>query len=103
MLFLWRGHPTVATALAVLGAALCLAALVIPERLGPTQRAWMSLALAISKVTTPVFMAVVYFFVLTPTGILRRTLGRNPLTPPTHGTRWISRTADDRSDLMRQF
>ena len=45
------------------GSARCwsLAALVVPTHLGPVQRAWMGLAHAISKVTTPIFMGVVFF------------------------------------------
>ena len=38
------------------GAARASAALVVPTQLGPVERAWMGLAHAISKVTTPIFM-----------------------------------------------
>ena len=99
----WRGHAIVATTLGLLGAVLSVSGLLIPKRLGPVQRGWMALALAISKVTTPIVMGVVYFLVLTPTGILRRTLGRDPLVPPAKGTVWFTRSNDDRSDLTRQF
>ena len=50
---------------ALLGAALALAGVALPTRLGGLERAWMYLAHAISKVTTPIFMGVVYF-VVTP-------------------------------------
>ena len=99
----WRGHPKVATTLGVLGALLVVAGLVVPERLGPIQRGWMAFALAISKVTTPIIMAVVYFLVVTPTGILRRAFGRNPLRPRADGSVWVTRSAEDRGDLTRQF
>ena len=99
----WRGHAIVAMTLGLLGVVLCLAGLLIPQRLGPVQRGWMALALTISKVTTPIFMAVVYFLVLTPTGILRRTFGRNPLVPPAKGTLWFIRSNENNSDLTRQF
>ena len=39
-----------------------LAGLLVPARLGPVYRAWMGLALRISKVTTPIFMGVTYFW-----------------------------------------
>jgi len=99
----WRGHPIGATTLGLLGALLCAAALTVPRRLGPVQRAWMALAFAISKVTTPIFMGVVYFLVLTPTGILRRTLGRDPIRSRARGSLWISRSSEPRGDLTRQF
>ena len=42
----------------------------------------MGLAHAISKVTTPIFMGVVYFVVITPIGFIRRrAFGSNPLSP----------------------
>ena len=52
--------------LGALGGALALAGLVVPRDLGPVERAWMGLAHPISKVTTPIFMGVMYFLVLTP-------------------------------------
>lgn len=75
----WRGHPTVTAALAVLGGALTLAGIALPTHLGPVERAWMALAHAISKVTTPIVMGAMYLLVLTPVGLLRRWLGGNPL------------------------
>jgi Saxitoxin biosynthesis operon protein SxtJ len=103
MLVLWRGHPAVATGLGLLGASLSVAALTIPQRLGPVQRGWMAMATAISKVTTPIVMGVVYFLVLTPTGLLRRALGWNPLAPTSTSTLWSARGSHNRSDLTRQF
>ena len=102
-LILWRGHAIVATTIGIIGAALSLGGLLMPRHLGPVQRGWMAFAMAISKVTTPIVMGVVYFLVLTPTGILRRTLGRDPLVPPFKGTLWYGRSAENRSDLTRQF
>lgn len=75
----WRGHTVADLVLATVGGVLVLAGLVIPTRLGPVERAWMGLALAISKVTTPIVMGVLYGLVLSPVGYLRRTLGGNPL------------------------
>lgn len=102
--FWWRGHAFPMRAAGAIGALLMLAGLVTPGRLGPVHRAWMGLAHAISKVTTPVFMGLLYFLVLTPAGILRRTLGRNPLVRPAGPSFWIDRDpAHRRSDLERQF
>lgn len=88
-----------------LGGALVLGGLLIPGRMGPVHARWMALALVISKVTTPVFMGLIYFGLFTPMGLVRRLLGKNALVRPDTGTFWVSRPAGPgrRSDLTRQF
>ena len=100
----WRGHPTTFVVLAALGAALILMALVAPAALGPVERTWMKLAHAISKVTTPIFMGIIYYLVLTPIGVIRRSLGHNGLVnrPGAMGL-WGDRSATARSNLDRLF
>ena len=100
----WRGHELPPLVLGGLGAAFVLAGLVAPSHLAPVQRAWMGLALAISKVTTPIFMGIVYFLVLTPIGLMRRLAGHNSMQHPVVDSGyWNVRTADTSSDLTRQF
>lgn len=100
----WRGHGTVAVVLGSLAGLLIAAGLVSPGSLAPVERAWMGLARAISKVTTPIFLGIVYYLVLTPVGLLRRTLGRHPLRhPETNDGFWRDRGEARRSDLERQF
>ena len=82
LLYFWRHRETAAAVLGAIGALLVLAALVMPTRLGPLERAWMGLAKAISKVTTPVFMGVVFFVVVTPIGLVMRLFRRRPLVHP---------------------
>ena len=101
----WRGHATAVYVLGGLSSLLLLAGLLVPTRLGPLQRIWMGLAHAISRVTTPIFMGLVYFLVLTPTGVVMRLLGRRPLRRELEdGSYWIpkSRRAG-LSDMNRQF
>jgi hypothetical protein len=103
---LWRGsHFTAAPAVLALGAALVAGGLLVPGRLGPIYRAWMALALAISKVTTPVFMGLIFFLVLTPAGLLARLVGHRPLAPARDaGTYWHARpAAARRGDMNHQF
>ncbi len=99
----WRGLSSLAVAFAILGALLGAGGLSLPRHLGPVQRGWMALALAISKVTTPVVMGLVYFVVITPIGVLRRAFGHNSLKPRANGTLWIPRGSEKRGDLTRQF
>jgi Saxitoxin biosynthesis operon protein SxtJ len=102
----WREHPAAAWSLAALGGTLAAAGLIVPTRLGPVERAWMRLAHAISKVTTPIVMGVTYLLVLTPVGVLRRRFGGNPLV---HGAQqrgyWQERSPDTRrsGSMRRQF
>jgi hypothetical protein len=105
-LLVWRGLPTGAWAVASLSGILLLAGALAPTRLGPIQRGWMALALAMSRVTTPIFMGIVYFLVLTPTALVLRLVGYDPLRrDPDSDTFWVDRPEETgpRSDLSRQF
>jgi hypothetical protein len=84
-------------------AAFALGGLLVPGKLGPVYRGWMGFARVISKVTTPIFMGVVYFVVITPIAALRRTLGGNPLRTHQGATGWVDRQQSPRGDLTRQF
>ena len=104
----WRGRERAAVIFAGIAAVFFLAGLIAPTRLGPVERAWMALARAISRVTTPLFMGIVYFVVLTPIGFLRRTFTKRALSPPrTAKTFWIERKKIDadatRRRMERQF
>jgi hypothetical protein len=102
----WRGsHSTLAWIAAVMGGGLVLGGALAPGRLGPVYRAWMALALAISKVTTPVFMGIIFFLVITPAGLLARLVGHRPLIRRRDaGSYWESRpAAARRGDMNHQF
>ena len=100
----WRGHPVTTKVLGSLGAALVVGGLVVPTMLGPVERSWMRLALLISKVTTPIFMGVVYFVILTPVGFLRRVFAGSALVHKTGPAGfWADRTDTPRSTLDAQF
>jgi hypothetical protein len=74
--------------------------------LAPVHRAWMAAAAALSKVTTPLFLAVVYFGVLTPIGVLRRVFGEGRLAPRPRGDSfWLDRNGarQEREHMERQF
>jgi hypothetical protein len=102
----WRGHPTVSMVLATPGVLLAAAGLLLPGQLGPVERGWMALAMAISKVTTPIVMGIMYLLVLTPIGLIRRGVGANPLVhvPGTQGY-WKSHSGASRrpESMKRQF
>jgi hypothetical protein len=99
----WRGHPIASRALAGVAAVFAAGGLLVPGRLSPVYRAWMGLALAISKVTTPIFMGIVYFLVITPIALVRRAVGGNPLRAHQGASGWVDRQQMSRGDLTRQF
>ena len=92
LVLVWRDRPTGPMVTGILGALWIAGGLLVPGSLGPVYRAWMRLALVISKVTTPVFLGIVYYIVLTPVGLLRRTFGKSPLVQPMRdGSYWVRR------------
>ena len=103
-LLLLRGRVAAPVPLA-LGALLIAAGIAAPSRLGPLHRAWMALALAISSVTTPLMMGIIYFLILTPLGVAMRLAGRRTLRRPRAAASfWVDRPPGERrSDLRRQF
>ena len=100
----WRGHSTTFAVLGALGLLLIVNGLVLPTRLRTIERGWMTLATAISRVTTPLFLGLAYFIVLTPVGLLRRLFAGSALVHKSgpHGY-WASRRQTPRSSLDRQF
>jgi hypothetical protein len=105
-IMIWRGHETPATVAAALGGALIFVGVIAPRLLRPVEWAWMAMAHAISKVTTPLFMGIVYFTIVTLIGILVRLFGRNPIEPHCDGgSYWVSRKHDavPTGGMERQF
>ena len=61
-------------------AAFLAAALVRPGLLTPFIRVWFKIGLLLQRVVNPLVMAVIYFAVVAPTGLVMRALGKDPLT-----------------------
>jgi hypothetical protein len=99
---LWRrGTTPVFVTLAALGGVLMLAGAGVPTALARVYTVWMRFAVLLSRITTPIFMGVVYFVVLTPTGLLMRLFGRRTLSSRAG---WVTRAPGvRRSELLRQF
>lgn len=101
---LWRGHLWLAYIMAPVGLLLLASAVLAPGRLGPVSRTWMKLAEFISRFTTPIFLGIVYLFVITPTGLLVRAFGHNPIRKdPETDSYWTRNDTEKWSDLYRQF
>lgn len=87
-----------------LGGPLLVAGVIIPGLLGPVFKAWMGLAHLLSKITTPIFMGIVYFLVITPISLVMRLFGRQPMnSKAVNGSYWIAAPSGGRSDITHQF
>jgi hypothetical protein len=73
-----RGRPVRGWAL-VVAAALLLAALALPRMLAPLNRLWLSFGLVLHACISPVIMGLVFYTTVTPIGLARRLLGKDPL------------------------
>src|ERR1700720_1821158 len=62
-----------------LGALLVLLGLLFPRILVLPNKAWMAFAEALSFVTTRIILAVVFFGIVTPIGVVKRWFGWDPL------------------------
>ena len=98
-----RHHPLPATVTGALALALFVWAVAVPTRLGPVSRAWMRLAHGLSRVTTPIFMGLVFFVVITPIGLLMRAIGRNPIRHRLDGQSYFAPRDAARGDMTNQF
>ncbi len=101
----WRDRSVPMIVTGVAGMLFVTAGLIVPSRLAPVQRAWMGLAHAISKVTTPIFLGIVYFGLFASFGWVMRRLGRDPLrASKSSQSAWHTRPSDARrSALNHQF
>jgi hypothetical protein len=103
-ILVWRDHATASMVTGGLGGALVLLGVVAPGVLGPVERAWMAMAHAISKVTTPIIMGLVYYLTVAPIGLIMRLFGRQPMRRTLKdGSYWVDRRNNIKSDLQRQF
>ena len=79
--WLYRGKfVSAAHVLLPLGALLIIFGLLWPRVLVLPSRAWMLLAEGLSFVTTRIILALVFFLVVTPIGVVKRLTGWDPLS-----------------------
>lgn len=78
--WLYRGkfwNP--AYVLTIVGSTLILFGLVLPRVLIGPRKAWMKLAEVLAFVSSRIILALIYFLVLTPIGVVKRAMGWDPL------------------------
>ena len=79
--WLYRGKfPHVSPITLAVGTALVLLGLALPRALVLPNKAWMALAEALAFVSTRIILAVVFFGIVTPIGLVKRLFGWDPLS-----------------------
>jgi len=86
-----------------LGALLMFFGLVFPRALVLPNKAWMALAEALSFVSTRIILAVVFFGIVTPIGLVKRLFGWNPLNRRGPGSESYWRPYSDRQKDTRHY
>ena len=88
--------------------AMLLVATFAPAALRPFNRLWTRFGLLLHRVVGPVALAILFFCVVTPTGLLMRLFGKDPLRlrrDPDAASYWVMRTppGPDADSLRHQF
>ena len=74
--------------------AFALYAVTVPHVLAPLNRAWMAFGELLHHIVSPLALGILYYGVVTPTGLLMRLAGKDPLRlrfEPAARTYWIER------------
>ncbi|MGQ9649676.1 MAG: SxtJ family membrane protein [Phycisphaerae bacterium] len=96
-------------AIALAGAMLVMSGLAFPLVLSPVRRAWTVLGAGLAWLNTRLLLTIVFYAIATPTSLLLRLAGRDPMNrrwrEPGTSSYWASRRAKpfDRDDMRRQF
>ena len=101
----WRGHSFWIYR-AGAGAFFLVFGLIVPTRLKPIQKVWMTLALMMGWVMARVILCVLFFLAITPIGLILRAAGKDLLDIKPGVTRssyWKVHKAQAKEDYENQF
>tara|TARA_B100000586_G_scaffold166815_1_gene121619 strand:+ start:195 stop:584 length:390 start_codon:yes stop_codon:yes gene_type:complete len=72
--------------------------------LTPLNKIWFYFGIALGRIVSPLVMGIIYFFIVTPTGIIMRFLGKDilRLKKNSKNTYWINKEKTN-SSMRRQF
>lgn len=94
---LLHGNALRLWALGLAGVFLVLA-LAIPKLLSPLNRLWTHFGMLLHRIVSPVALAVLFYGVVTPTGLLMRLFGKDPLRlrlDKSTSSYWIQRSPSE--------
>lgn len=64
----------------LLAGALVAWSVTAPRSLNAIYRPWMKLGLALNRITTPIIMGAVFFFLITPVSLVMKLIRRDPMS-----------------------
>ena len=72
--------------------------------LTPLNNLWFKFGLFLGKIVSPIVMGIIFFFIVTPTGIIMRLIGKDILNLKRNNlnTYWIEKT-NENSSMKNQF
>ena len=72
--------------------------------LNPLNKIWFKFGILLGRIISPFIMAIIFFFVVTPIGLLMKILGKDLLNLKynNHKTYWIEKTGP-KSKMKNQF
>jgi hypothetical protein len=100
----WGEFGPIVLALLGFGGVLLVLGLTIPTALRSLYKGWMGVTLVLGFVMSHVLLAIVFFGLVTPIGLVMRLFGHDPLgrkVAPPEGTYWKDRDAYDPHDAER--
>lgn len=98
-----RGGPVRVSTVAC-GLILIALACFVPDALGSANRLWQRFGMLLSRVTNPLIAGLLFFAVITPFGLLLRSLGRLSIQPGidhSSPTYWQGKEETRSADRMR--
>jgi hypothetical membrane protein len=102
--WIYRGKfHSVAQVTLPIAAILLLLGTIFPRALVYPNKAWMALAEVLSFISTRIILAVVYFLVMTPIGVVKRLFGWDPLNRRAGGRESYWQPYSDRQRNHRHY
>jgi len=79
-------------------------AIINSKILTPLNKVWMKFGLILGKIVSPLVMGVIFFFVVTPTGIIMRLFGKDLLNLKKNNknTYWLKKN-NQNNNMKNQF
>jgi Saxitoxin biosynthesis operon protein SxtJ len=104
---LLRGHAWRWWALPC-SAVFLIAAILAPRVLGPLNRAWTALGIALHRITSPIILGILFYLVFAPFGWVLRRMGKDFLRlrpAPAADSYWIPRQppGPEPASMSKQF
>lgn len=90
----------------VVGALLMMFGFLLPRALFFPYRMWITLALVLSLIASPLILGLLFFILMAPLGILQRLFGKDSLArrfDADASTYWISKTPRSSEHMKRPF